>query len=83
MEIWGQTQKVHEKEMSDEDARRVGQWTIGLAGGPRALPTLHGLQVFLGDHDWTDSSEADSFRRSVLTVSIMVDIVLQCLTFHS
>jgi len=29
-----------------------------------------GLQVFLGDHDWTDSSEADSFRRSVLTVKI-------------
>ena len=23
METWGQTQKVHEKEMSDEEARRI------------------------------------------------------------
>ena len=59
METWGQTQKVHEKEMSDEDARRVGQWTIGLAGGPRALPTLHGPQVFLGDYDWIDKREKE------------------------
>ena len=26
------------------------------------------LQVFLGDHDWTVSTETDSFRRSALAV---------------
>ena len=31
------------------------------------------LQVFLGDHDWMDTNEADAFRRSVQTVGKMMN----------
>ena len=44
--------------------------------------TAGGLQVFLGDHDWTNSEEADSFRRSVQTVR-MVDNTLHYLKYYS
>ena len=38
------------------------------------------MQVFLGDHDWTDNAETDSFRRSVQTVGVGGTVLTPILT---